>query len=354
MNQLRFLGLLGRFLLLSGLMAVGLLALAGCESERPGVPPASTESVLPPSDSEATIPTLGLVLTETNPIESAYFDTYLRAYAARADVILAVANAKAGEQGQAVRDLAAEPLSALIVVPETNQPPTQELAEARDQGIPVVLLGQSVEIDPPITSVRLEPLENAAKPIVSEVVEAAEKAGAAPDSPAVILLAEGMGQAGLGRVKAFRTALAATSHPALPEVTYDPSVPTNAAEALRSVLREHEDLSVVLAVEEQGLLGAAMVLDERKEPKPPMAIGGFFGSRDLVMNPVDPSLTAVGDLDPRDLAGRAFETAMTLAKGETVSKPVELKITIRRPSEPNPAPEPRPTAPVEPGSISKD
>ncbi|HEU5116273.1 MAG TPA: hypothetical protein VFT74_06295, partial [Isosphaeraceae bacterium] len=230
MNRLRFLKLCGRFLLLSGLTALGLLEMAGCESGHQGVPPASTESVLPPMDSEVAVRTLGLVLTETSPGESAYFDALLRAHAAKEDMILAVANAKAGEQGQAVRNLAAEPLSALIVVPDTNNPPSQELVEARDQGIPVVLLGESVEVEPSLTTVSFEALEKAAQPIVSDVVEAAEKAGAAPDSPAVILLAEGMGQSGLDRVKAFRTALKATSHPLLPVVTYDGSVPVNATE----------------------------------------------------------------------------------------------------------------------------
>ena len=269
------------------LLLAGFLGLAGCESERPGVPSASTDSVMPQAREDSTPRTFGLVLTETNPVESAYYDTFLRAYAAREDVILAVSHAKAGEQSQAIRTLAEETLSALIVVPDADDPPIEALGEARELGIPIVLLGSSVEIDPPLTSVTFGSLEQAAETIVSALEAAAKKEGAAPDAPVVILLAEGMGTSGRERVEAFRKAPASTSHVVLPEATFDTNTLNEATEAVRAVLRKHEDLAMVISVEEQAGLGSAQVRDSQLGKMCPIVVGGFYEPRDLAKSPLD-------------------------------------------------------------------
>ncbi len=335
------------------LVFAGFLALSGCESEGPGVPTASTDSVLPQTQEGGTPQTFGLVLTDANPGESAYYDSYLRAFAAKEDVILAVSHAKPGEQSQAIRDLAAESLSVLIVVPDMKHPPIDALGEARELGIPVLLLGQTVAIEPPMTSVTFEPLEQPARAIVSALEAAAKKEGAAPDAPALILLAQGLGSSGQDRVKAFRKALASTSHPVLPEATFDANTPNNASDAIRAVLREHEDLAMVLSVEEQGGFGAAQVRDSQIGKMRPIVAGGFYESRELSKNPLDSVFAALGNLDQRALAGRAFGAALKLSRGEKVPDRIKVKIELHYPAASKTSGNDDQSQPVEPAPEEK-
>lgn len=311
-------------------LAASLLGLAGCGSETGGVPPAN-DSVLPPTLREQKPLTFGVVMPRQGIPEVAYYETYLRAYSSRENVILAVEHSEPGRQDEAIETLTMEPLSALLVVPDPEKPPIETLKKLRGEGLPVVVVGRSIEIEPPIPTVKLQPLKVPSAKIVEALLEDVKKAGFADDAPAVILKARHMRVSGRERAEAFRQALESASRTVLPDVPFEASDPTNATEAIQAVRKEHEDLAMILSIEEQGVLGAVEVSRSQPEGEKPVAVGGYFEMRELLNSPLDPMISAVGDLDHRKVCEKAVQTGLQLARGETAPTLSEIEVAVIQP-----------------------
>jgi ABC-type sugar transport system substrate-binding protein len=178
------------------------------------------------------------------------------------------------------------------------------------------------------------------------VEKAAKDQGFADDAPALMLI-KNQGAAAQERTRALREALSATSHPPLPDLVVESSDTTKISDAVRAVVREHEDLAIVLANGDDGLSGAAGVRDQQHGKRRLISIGGFITIRDIFRGSMGTAYAALGDVDTRALADRTYEEALQLARGEKVPDLLEVEVQVLHPLGSGPRITPEPKIPEE-------
>ncbi len=290
-----------------------------------------TSDSLAPQPSAAIL-TVAFVVPDGVDLEGTIWEQLFRYEAANRKVLVDVVHTPAGEQAPKVRELIDRGLSAAVIVPD---PGDAELAEAiralADAKIPVVLMNRAVSIeglDVPVA--RYSSVDEDAKAIVSAAVEEARKMGFPDDGEAVIVTNGPFDQGGRDRVAALERALADTSLKVLPTLSFSGYVDA-ARTVFEPLVQEHPGLSVVIFEEEQAARAVATVRSIRTEADPEyrgFAIAGFGHAKELVRMIEANQFSALAQRDPERLTRRAFQTAWTLARGQALTEPAELKTAI--------------------------
>jgi ABC-type sugar transport system substrate-binding protein len=315
------------------LVALAGTLLGGCDSsgsdaERPVVGTGAEEA--------APVTTIGLIVPTEGYNEAIVWQQVFRIAASRAGVLCEVTEAQPGKQADAVREAARRSTSALVVLPDPADPGLPAaLAEVRDEGLPVLLLEEPVEVPgTPLPRVAFEPIEGVARRLVAASAAAAAQAGLPADAPAVVLVNGPFDELGRRRVAALHKALEETGIPVLPDAVFR-GYGKEAGEALEAVLASHPDLGIVLAEEDQGARVAPRTRGASSETERHFIVGAF-GNENDVMRMMRFNLFT-GGLIHRDLAAlgrRAFEAALAAARGGSVPALTEVPMPLLRPTGP--------------------
>ena len=198
-----------------------LAATSGCDGAKSvrsgsGVPPAP-----PPSEAAS----VALILPSRGLAEQDVWEAEARRDEARVHALIEVRKPAPGDppgrQAELIREAAASGVSALIVVAEDAKLVAPAIAEARDRGLPVVLLDRDVPLPgdgpkPPL--VGFEDVNLSAKALVAAAMSDAQAAGFPPGGPALLIHNDvGDDRAPL-RIKALRSALEAEGVRVLPDL----------------------------------------------------------------------------------------------------------------------------------------
>jgi ABC-type sugar transport system substrate-binding protein len=217
-----------------------------------------------------------------------------------------------------VRLAVADRVSALIVYPDATPNLGQSLAEAEAQGIPVVLIERTVEAPSgaqPFTVVGHPPFERSATQIVEATLSDLKKASHPLDGPAFVLSDKLKDDTTTQRVEALKLAASKAGFRDVSLLTHDTAVPDSARLAVLDAVAKHPDLSVVLADDSEGLVGAALGRIE-SEGKPIFFVGGYTGFRNsgVLRHPLRESCYVDGIFE--ELGDRAIRVAIAKLRGE--------------------------------------
>ena len=217
-----------------------------------------------------------------------------------------------------VRRAVADRVSALIVYPDATPGLGGSLAEAEAQGIPVVLIERPVEAPngvKPFTMVGHPPFDRSATRIVEAIRDDLKKASRPTDGPAFVLSDNVKDDTSTRRVEALKAAATKAGFREVTLVPHDSAVPDSARLAVLEVVKKHPDISVVLADDSEGLIGAALGRIE-SEGKPVFFVGGYTGFRNssVLQHPLRESCYVDGVYE--ELGDRAVRVALTQLRGE--------------------------------------
>ncbi len=313
------------------LLALGLLCVCvGCESKAPGSLPRARLDAPPSAPPPAEVPTFCLIVPKATMMEAVVWEQTLRHDAAREGVLSEVIQSESGQQPEAIRDAVQRGVSALIIRPDDGPEVASALAEARDQGVPIVLLNHTSPVEgKPLPLVAFTPVQDSARSLVAAAVEEAKAVGYPAEGPAILLVNGPYDEAGRERVAALRQAIKEANVTLLREVVFE-GFQQAARDALEPVLKEHPETAMVIADEDQGSRMAALLHHERIDDPKRFVVAGYCTSRETVMM-AEFNLTAgVVDRNLGTLAHKAFEVARSLVKGETVPEFTEVPTPILR------------------------
>jgi ABC-type sugar transport system substrate-binding protein len=217
-------------------------------------------------------------------------------------------------QAEQVRAALAKGSAALIVVAADAKAVAPALVEARDKGVPVVLLGRPVPVEgQPFPRVAPGAFEPSARELVATAALVAKDRGIA-DKPALVVVKDPPDDHTEARVAALTTALAEAKVPLRATLHVTP-YPEEAGGLISEELKARPDVSMILADEDQGFSGIGDALDRLGLQKPPAAAA-------FVYDPKFKSQVMFGNgaalVNPRvqALASRAVRVAVALVENK--------------------------------------
>lgn len=305
------------------------LAAGGCA---PGVavPPASTgDSVVPPS-SPSQVPTIGLVVPESGLQAASIYEQTVRNEAARGEVLCEVVQSRPGGQAEAIREVLRRGITALILVPAAGESIASAVDEARASGVPVVLLDRPAAVEGgALPRVAYTPYEESARELVSAAVESARKAGFDAEAPAVVVANGPFDDAGREMVAALHRALDEAKVPTLPDVTFA-GFQQQAREAFEAFFKEHPEVAMVFAIDDQAIRSIGTVRDELDHEQRRFVLAGFAFERETIRMSDFNIPAALAEVRPEALARRAFQVARERSDGPAPSDPIVVETRILR------------------------
>lgn len=319
---------------LPGLLVLG--AVVGC-GDPVSVPPVDSGSIFKQAVSEQTgtdVPTVGLVIPDGQDLDANTWEQSFRIRAADRRVFVEVVRTPEGKQAEDLPALAARGVAVAVIVPDrTDEGLAPAIQSLIDRQVPVILLDRGVEgLNPAPPVVRYSPVEDDARALVAAAVEDARRAGFADDAEAVVVTNGPFDAAGRARLAALEEALAQTSLTALPTVRFEGYIEA-ARQALEPVIKEHPNLAVILAEEEQGataLVDGRNVLYGEQPDRKPYVIAAMGHSISLRRMAETNQFAALAIRDPDRLARRAFDMATAIARGESANFDPVVKTEIIR------------------------
>lgn len=335
--------------LVLGLAACGL---TGCE---PTVAPGAgrTDAVaLPTAPPPETALSIGVIVPEEGLVAANVYEQTIRNAAARENVLCEVVRSRPGAQAETISQLAGQGHSALIVVPEPEAPIGPALASARSK-LPVLVLDRVVTVEggEPVPTIAYTPVRDAARQMVESAQKQAQAAGYAADAPAVVVVNGPYDAPGREKLAALHEALDAAKIPTLPDVVFT-GYQGEARQAFEPLLAAHPEVALVLCVEDQAGRSLAQIRGELpKEPRR-FALATFAHEDATLKLATSNTIAAIADLNPEPLARRAYQAAMSLARGEAPSGLLLLEPRILVPDGPEReffVQQPRPGAPAPTG-----
>jgi D-xylose transport system substrate-binding protein len=327
-------------------LLLGLIAsVVGCAPATSG--PAASASFDQPIAAPGAAKTtrIVLILPAESTEEHRVWEQVARTEAGLATAIFELRRPESGEpatrQGELVREAAGRGASALIVVAENAQAIAPALAEARDRGVPIVLLDRPVDVPGrPLPLVTCPPFDASARALVKAAMEEAKAWQLSPQGPALILVNSRGDAHTEARVAALKAALEDAGVTQLDAVHFGFGVPrplvSQVEKTVVDACEAHPELAMVLADDDLGITGAE-IARESLGSKGRFALVGFTANpknRDLVRVR---ACAALVDVNVVGIARQAVRTALQLIRGETVGDRIEVPFQTHRAAGPRPA-----------------
>jgi ABC-type sugar transport system substrate-binding protein len=260
--------------------------------------------------------------------------------AAMLEVVAPKPDDPAARQAELVREAVLHRASALLVVAQDPPSLAPALSEARDKGVPVILLERPVpSTGKPFLMVTRPPYLKLARELIDAAVAEAKAVGLPTDGPALLLVDNRNDDQTNARVEALKTALAERGVKLVDAVVFgeDPSNPdsTLAQKVVEQVTASKGPLAMVVAEDAVGLGGGSSA-------RTPLGIKGEYVLVGLSIDHASEGLTtyqdcaAVGYLNPADVARQAVALAMRVLRGEKVPERTEVPFTLFRSKAPRP------------------
>jgi ABC-type sugar transport system substrate-binding protein len=303
--------------------------LGGCDGgSRPA--PVSSQTV------PVGVPEVVVVLPATRSPEVNLWDLTLQAQAGREGRMLLTTvrpeseEATASRQAELVSEAVARGASAIIAVPGDPKRLAPALQSAREQGVPVVVLGGEIPIEgEPFPSVTTPPLDRIVDELIAKAREVAKLQGVDPDGPATIIAPEPLGDQRITpRVEALQKALKRLEIP-IPTIVTFRAGPETSLKKLEESRELPNPSRLVFAVEDFGLLDA-INLRQELAGKDDFIAAGFADQRDVNPYIQGGGLGAAVIGNYREQAIQALKLAQALVEGEeSVATQVEVDTPIR-------------------------
>jgi len=298
-----------------------------------------TKGGLPPATSEATeAPNIGVILPADGFAEVDLWEETARRQEGRTRAIATIyrmtPNDPPSMQVDLIHKAVSEGCSALIVLAPDGRLVAPAIAEVRKAGTPVVILAKPVDSEglPPIPTVRYEDEAAVAKKLVAAAIADAAiagpppfgpgkllgEAGFPPDGPAMILRHTFPDYHSHARVNAIREALEAAGVRVIPDVRYNGLI-EEAKLAMRAAHETYPNMAMVFADDDMALQGASEYRHLLNRKKRRFVLAGYAVEGMLLRlgrNNVTAGLVDRKVMEPMVVA---FDTALALAKGETVA-----------------------------------
>jgi ABC-type sugar transport system substrate-binding protein len=256
------------------------------------------------------------------------YEQVVRNEAAKAEVLCEVIRTEPGKQPEAIRQLADLGVSALIVVPDPGPEVASALAQARDQGVPVVLLDRPAQVEgTPLPYIRFSPPLEAARAMIQTVLEAAKAAGFPADAPAMVVVNGPYDANGRELLEVFHQALDEAKVPTLPDVLFK-GFQSDAKDAFLAAYEKHPEVAIVLCVEDQAARTIAQIRTEADHDKRRFVLAAFANSRDSAKLADFNLMAALCDQNFEALARRAVLAALALSQGR---EPDPAKAVLKMP-----------------------
>ena len=317
-----------------GLIGAGALALgAGCGSDY-FAPPKALKAVST-SESAAPAKTVYMVLTGPPDAEMEILGKAAQREALDHRAIFRLAGPGPGEptskQAAAIRKAIEDGTDALIVVPNDEPSTPIALEEARDKGIPVVLLGRAIPPvpgKPPYILVKPEPFAETARRLVETAQADAVKNQRPGDGEAILFSPKAGDVFAAERLAALKAAAEAARFRKVEVVRFE-GTPEAALKAALEDAKKRPDLVVLLGDGDEGT-ELAIRLRYALKGSPLAFVGGYAGTRgQFSPNPYFDE-SAFAEFRPDNLARLALLTALARASGESGDPVVTLPTKFNR------------------------
>jgi ABC-type sugar transport system substrate-binding protein len=302
--------------------------LTGCQPEV-GVPGA-TGTTLPEAPEPKPVSAIGLVMPSRDVLGASVYEQVFRHEAAQRGIVCDTILSEPGREAEAVREMAGRGVSALVVVPATDEREEvgTALAEARAKGLPILMLERDAPAgEPGLPLVGFSPDDEAARALVEHASKAARDAGYPEDVKAVLLINGPFDVLGRQKVAALHQALEQAHIEALPDLHFE-GFQKEARAVLDPLLKEHPEVGIVLAIEDQGVMTAASARDEADPKGRRFVFAGFVNSPDTTKMTEFGLSAAVAEQRIPRLAKRAFDAAFALAEGQSPPQDLTVQTTV--------------------------
>jgi ribose transport system substrate-binding protein len=224
------------------------------------------------------------------------------------------------------RALADRPSALVVLADEDPAAVAPAVEEARDQGVPVVLLERPVPVrGKPVHLVTFGPIREATRAMVKAGLETIKAGGQPADSPILVLAHEAADSYVESRLAELLAALKDAGGNVLPTMTYRGNVP-EATQAILSALEAHPKLALVFALDDRAISGGTTV---RYGHRPELLLAGFAVERKTMELVAANQCLGLVDINAPALARRAIEVALDLAQGKSHPERVELEVRFR-------------------------
>lgn len=309
--------------LFSGMALLGVLATAAMLAAINGCDDASSHG--PPraevEPDEAT--TIGVVLPAGGFAEIEVWDAVARRQEGRTRAVASIYRLEKDDppakQADLIRKAREDGCSALVLLALDGDSVAPAVAEVRKAGTPVVLLETPVPPlgQPPIPLVTYEDEAAPAKQLVKAAIEDAREAKFPDDGPALILAEKRTEPHTRARIRLLRETLKAAGVRLLPDVEFDGLI----SEAKTSLKAAHDitpHVAMVFAMDDLALRGAAEYRNGLDHKERRFVLAGYGVETplsDLVKHNI---LAAMVERNITQPMRTAFDTALALARGETV------------------------------------
>lgn len=309
----------------SALLLAAVLGCDGFGSAPPGPPPAApvTET-----------PKVALILPADGVSELEIWEATARREQVRTVTLTDIRKLSPGDppekQVELIRAAVADGCSALIVLAADPKVVAPVLEELRAEGLPIVLLDREVPLSgDPLTRVTYASPRETARQLVDISVLRAREAGFPDEGPAMILTDAGGDSHTQARVKALREELQSRGIRVLPDATYF-GIGAEATKALEMALPAAPHVAMVFAENDFALRAASTFRHRLDRTQRRFVLAGYSHARQT-MDLVNYNVVAgIVDRNLNEIIHQAFDTALALARGETVPLLVESPTPLNR------------------------
>jgi ABC-type sugar transport system substrate-binding protein len=229
-----------------------------------------------------------------------------------------------------VRSALSQGLSVLMIEPQDPSALAPVLAQARDQGLPVVLLNHDVPVaGKPLTLITYASIDPAVQSMVETALKASFAFNASAEGPVRMLISRDRdANQPPPRIVTLKRAIEAAGLKLLPDLPVGPS--DDAAAILKNQLTAKPRPTILFGENDFTLTSVNRVtyMTEGADELPIMA--GFVGESDNLANLRMPGLAAVVYLNYAGFAQKAVATAVALARGQKVPERIEVPVEARQ------------------------
>ena len=248
--------------------------------------------------------------------------------------------------GGLARKLISRDALALLVEPGRSADPelSHAVAEARDRGLPVVLIGRPLDgskspetkgadagkgtagPEGPLIQVVPEPFKNSAPRLVAAAINNARNAKLTPESGAILMVNTISDPQSEDRVQAFHDALLDAGITKIEELRFERD-PTVAKQKLTELLQANPRIGMVLSTDQVGL-GTSLQLLENVGQEHVYVVAGYTLDESSAKMAYLGEFAAVAIYAPERLIRKAIMSAASLARGEKLAERIEVQIPL--------------------------
>jgi ABC-type sugar transport system substrate-binding protein len=234
-------------------------------------------------------------------------------------------------QAELVREAAGRRVSAVIVMPGDPQSLAPALAQAREQGVHMLVLGEVVPAPdgPPFPHIALQPAAGPAAELVAAAMGAAEELDLPAEGPAVIAIPENSDDPRLpARAAALRAELQRRGMNVLPDLGF--TISSNGPrDAIDGVLAGSPRPTMILTTQDSAITAAMGARNDQLDKGPPFVIAGFMDNPEMLAMLDSGYCAAVVDGSLTAAATRAVQLAHDLIAGRAGSDSIEVPTPVR-------------------------